>query len=129
MNLAELRAELERAVSECPANDLPELTGLLEVAKVRAMARALCPAPPMVTDDIVGVATLSAELGLKESWLRAQARAEKLPSLRAGKYIKFRRAEVMEALADHRMRPPVRAKKRSNGAGSFPSVSTGDGSP
>ena len=33
-----------------------------------------------------------------ESWLRSQARAGKLPHLRCGKYIKFRRGEVLAAL-------------------------------
>jgi len=116
--LSALRAQLESAVAGCPKADLPELTGLLEAAKVRAMARALSPAPP--TTDVVAVATLAAELDLAESWLRAQARAGKLPHLRAGKYIKFRRSEVLAVLADHRMRTPAGAEKPNENVGPLP---------
>ncbi len=122
MNIAAIRQILERAVVEVRASDVPELVGLLEMAKVRAIARALTPAPP--TAEVVDVATLAAELDLAESWLRTQARTGKLPHIRCGKYIQFRRSEVLAAL-DHRMRTPDSAEKRSTGAGA-PRAATGE---
>jgi hypothetical protein len=121
MTTAELRALLDKAIAGCASADLPELTGVLEVAKVRAMVRALSPALP--TTDVVDVATLAGELDLAESWLRSQARTGKLPHIRAGKHIRFRRSEVLAALgrtADHRMGTPASAEKRSNGAAPLP---------
>jgi hypothetical protein len=126
--IAELRTVLTAAVAELSPAELPDLVGLLETVKIRALARVLSPAAPVATDDVVDVATLSAELHLAPSWLRAKARDGTLPHVRCGKYIKFRRAQVIEALSrpgtDHRMASPVAAEKPSNGAAPFPSVST-----
>jgi hypothetical protein len=118
--LDELRAVLDRAVAELPVAELAELVGVLAAAKARALARVLAPtAPAVATDDVVDVATLAAELGLAPSWLRAQARTGKLPHLRCGKYIKFKRAEVLAAL-EYRMGTPVQAKKTRKHKGLLP---------
>ena len=119
-DLADLGNRLEAAVLALAAEDVPAFVGLLETVKARVMLRMLTPAvPALATDDVVDVKTLAAELGLAESWLRAAARTNKLPHVRAGKYIKFCRSEVLAALsrpgAGHRMASPVKAEKPSNG--------------
>lgn len=129
MTLATLSAALDAAVDELPATELAAAIGRCASAQARLLARLTTPAAPaQPTDDVVDVASLSVELGLAPSWLRAQARAGKLPHLRCGKYIKFRRAEVLSTLArsgtDHRMGDPVTAKTRSNGVAVFPPFST-----
>jgi len=118
MTPPELRATLERAVAECRAAELPELVGLFEAAKVRAMARALGPAP--ATSDVVGVDELAAELHLAPSWLRAAARSGTLPSLKCGKHWRFHRSEVLGVLGEHRIATPVSAKKLNTGAEPLP---------
>jgi hypothetical protein len=125
MTVADIRDALDDAVARLPLAELPDLLAILAGTSARATLRLTTP-PPITSrpDEIVDVATLSAELGLAPSWLRSQARAGKLPHLRCGKYIKFRRSELLAALgrsgADHGMGEPVPAEKPSNGAGSFP---------
>ncbi|MGH7788223.1 MAG: helix-turn-helix domain-containing protein [Candidatus Binatia bacterium] len=126
-DLATLRVALERAVAELPAEQMPDLIGVLATASARAQLNLVAvPRPEPV--DVVDVATLAAELNVAASWLRSQARANKLPHLRCGKYIRFARAEVLATLArsgaDHRTGHPAPGEKPNNGAGSFPPVST-----
>ncbi len=127
LTLADLRLVLER-VAELPAADRADAIGLCAAAQARLFGLVVAPmAPPTETAEVVDVATLAAELGLAPSWLRAQARGGKLPHLRCGKYIKFRRADVLAALArdgtDHRMGSPGKAENANNGAARFPLVS------
>ena len=43
---------------------------------------------------------LAARLNLPESWVRNEERAGRIPSIRAGKYVRFKATEVERALAE-----------------------------
>ena len=124
MNAATILAELER---NTPTGELPDLIAACAGTQARALARLTTPQATPIADDIVDVADLAVELQLTPSWLLSQARRNKLPHLRCGKFIKFRRAEVMAVIAragtDHRMGSPESAEKTNNGAALFPTVS------
>jgi excisionase family DNA binding protein len=53
---------------------------------------------------------LAGHLGVPESWVRSEQRAGRIPSVRLGKYVRFRRSEVDAVLAES-------AQSRSNYAG------------
>jgi hypothetical protein len=59
----------------------------------------LCPIEALVT-----AGDLAAHLGLPESWIRNEERLDRIPSVRLGKYIRFRVSEVERALAQKRCR-------------------------
>ncbi len=56
------------------------------------------------TEDLVTACELAAHLNLPESWVRNEERLGRIPSVRLGKYIRFRVSEVEQALAQKRCR-------------------------
>lgn len=53
----------------------------------------------VVQDRILDADGMQAETGIPASWFLEQARREKVPHVRAGKYVRFRLNEVLEALS------------------------------
>ena len=58
-------------------------------------------------DKLLTARELSERLNLPESWLRSREHAGLIPSIRAGKYVRFREADVVRALTE-RERPGSR---------------------
>jgi len=55
-------------------------------------------------ENLVTAGELAAHLNLPESWVRNEERLGRIPSVRLGKYIRFRVSEVERALARKRCR-------------------------
>ncbi len=55
-------------------------------------------------EDLVTAGELAAHLNLPESWVRNEERLGRIPSVRLGKYIRFRVSEVERAIAQKRCR-------------------------
>jgi excisionase family DNA binding protein len=98
--LAELRAALDQAVCELPADMLPEVIGLLEVAKQRALARVTMPAQATVpiSSTWVSADQVAAAFNVPATQVYEQARQGRLPHLKLGKYTRFSLDEVRQAL-------------------------------
>lgn len=97
-----LRSRLDTLVEAVPEEALPDLVGILEVAKARAIRR-LCVPPVAVqlakTDDkLVDAPGMARLLGLPEHWVRDNARRRRIPSLKVGHYVVFDPSEVMAAV-------------------------------
>ena len=50
-------------------------------------------------DKLLRASELAKSLNLPESWIRNEERMRRIPSIRAGKYVRFKQNEVEEALA------------------------------
>jgi hypothetical protein len=101
LRLDALTAILRRAAREVSPDELPALLGELETAKALVWTRLVsaptpCPAQP--TRLLLDAAELAAETGLPESWLRDKARKREIRSVRAGHYVRFDPADVIEDL-------------------------------
>jgi len=61
------------------------------------------PAPearrPPLTSDLVDAVQMANRLGVPPSWVRYETRAGRLPSVRIGRYVRYRPADVEAALA------------------------------
>lgn len=57
--------------------------------------------------DLVDAPTLAVKLSVPESWIRGEQRANRIPFVRAGRYVRFRASEVEAALA---ARPATKKK-------------------
>jgi excisionase family DNA binding protein len=76
----------------------------VDVAAVaRAVAAELAAAPP--PDALLDAAGAARLLGVPESWVRQEARADRIPHVRLGKYVRFDR-EALLAWAAGRSRGP-----------------------
>lgn len=76
-----------------------------EIAALRAERK---PTPPLLDAEQV-----AAWLGVKESWVLTEARAERLPCVRLGKYVRFRPADIdewIDSRAHHNSRPSPNRK-------------------
>jgi excisionase family DNA binding protein len=51
-----------------------------------------------VTERLVDAAELAQTLGVPKSWVLAEARADRIPHLRLGRYVRFRESSVLEWL-------------------------------
>ena len=82
----------------------------LAAAVARHLAASMpAPVPDGALLDAEGAASL---LNVPASWVLAEARAERIPHVRLGRYVRFDRAEL-EAWANERARGPRR--RTSNG--------------
>jgi hypothetical protein len=54
-------------------------------------------------DILLTAVDLARKLCLPESWIRSEARLGRLPSIRAGKYVRFKLNEVEKALAEKKL--------------------------
>jgi excisionase family DNA binding protein len=62
-------------------------------------ARAHVGGPPPAEQTLLTASQLAKRLNLPESWLRTEERAGRIPSVRAGRYVRFKLADVEAALA------------------------------
>ena len=53
-------------------------------------------------EKLLGAGELSERLNLPESWLRNEERLGRIPSIRAGKYVRFNLSEVERSLAERK---------------------------
>jgi hypothetical protein len=65
-----------------------------------------------ITEKYVTAGALAEHLSLPESWVRNEERMGHIPSIRAGRYVRFRLSEVENALAERKQLSP---KSRSFG--------------
>jgi excisionase family DNA binding protein len=54
------------------------------------------------TENFLTAEVLAERLGVPESWVRTEARAGRIPSVRLGKYIRFKLSDVEHALAEQK---------------------------
>jgi len=52
------------------------------------------------SEKLLTAGELAERLRLPESWLRSEERGGRIPSIRAGKYVRFKAADVERALAE-----------------------------
>ncbi len=55
-------------------------------------------------ENLLAAGELAERLGVPESWVRTEERAGRIPSVRLGKYVRFRLRDIERALAE-RKRP------------------------
>ena len=56
-------------------------------------------APNLDSDKLLTAGELANRLGVRESWVRTEERAGRIPSVRLGRYVRFKWPEVDRALA------------------------------
>ena len=57
------------------------------------------PAAPVTSEPLLDAAGLAAALGVPQTWIEQAAREQRIPSIRAGRYVRFSRAAVEATLA------------------------------
>ena len=57
--------------------------------------------------DLLSIPQLCQELGMGKSWVYRRLRSGEIPSVKLGRSIKVKRADLEEYLENHRFRPPV----------------------
>jgi len=62
--------------------------------------------PEIVAEELVTARELAKHLHLPESWVRTEERLGRIPSVRLGKYVRFRLSDVERTLAQNRRRRP-----------------------
>ena len=82
--------------NETPLENFPTI--LTDLA--RALAVRLGAATPVAeSEPLVDAKTLAQHLGTPESWVRGEQRAERIPYLKLGRYIRFKIRDVEASLA------------------------------
>ena len=91
-------AELNTYIEQALVTELPALIGGLEQARALAWSRLAQPAPaPSDGDDaLLNVKETSKLLNVPVSYVYDLARQHKLPGVKVGKYLRFRRHLVLE---------------------------------
>jgi predicted DNA-binding transcriptional regulator AlpA len=51
-------------------------------------------------DNFLTAEALAQRLGVPESWVRTEERAERIPSIRLGKYVRFKLSDIERALLE-----------------------------
>jgi hypothetical protein len=113
-------ATLAEAVASTPLEELPELVGLLEATKARALFRLSTPppAPSPASAELVDASEMARRAGLTKFGIEDRARRGAIPSARVGRLRRFDPAAVLEALRKgvpaHNMRlcPPKKPKQK-----------------
>jgi excisionase family DNA binding protein len=123
--LDELRALLDRALVELPADELPEMVGLLAAADARARARlntapapAATPSPALLTAEEV-----AEHFAVPRTHVYALARQGRLPHVKVGRYPRFNLSELCTALASGELRAPAEPPPRARRARRVPASS------
>ena len=57
-------------------------------------------------DELLNASELAQHLHLPESWVRTEERLGRIPSVRLGKYVRFRLSDVEHTLAQNQRRRP-----------------------
>jgi excisionase family DNA binding protein len=93
------------------ADSMPVTTAvalLLKCATAQAaIATRLLNLPEQRTNDedqLLVAKEMAGVLGVPETWIRDQERAGKIPSVRPGKYVRFRPADVIRAIEERKDR-------------------------
>ena len=104
--IKEVDAELA-ALSRVPVDRIPKvlafLTARLLVEGVTVKAHDSKQTGADNPETLVTARELAQQLALPESWIRSEERNGRLPSIRAGKYVRFKLSEVEEALTRRRL--------------------------
>jgi excisionase family DNA binding protein len=122
--LAVVRTNLDVALRDLPVEALPDLIGTLAAASARATLRLGSSSMSAQTgsETMVTAKQIAKEFNVPTGQIYELARQERLPHVRAGKYVRFDPAEVRRALTSGEssktpsLRPKKTVKKRSNGA-------------
>jgi len=90
---------------------LDQIPGLLLVLASRWLAETSAKANEQKTKtssapDLVTAGELAKHLNLPESWVRTEERLGRIPSVRLGKYVRFRLSDVEQTLAQKPRRRP-----------------------
>jgi excisionase family DNA binding protein len=78
------------------------LTTRLLVEGVVVNGNESLPSASSPLEKLVTASELAQQLALPESWIRSEERGGRLPSIRAGRYVRFKLSEVEKALAGRR---------------------------
>lgn len=99
LDIEQARALLAELVRDADAEQLPDLIGALEAAKVRAIVRLQQPLSKGEAEPhgLVDAAKMAKLLDVPTNWVLDKARAGTLPCRRLGHYVRFEPAEVLEA--------------------------------
>jgi hypothetical protein len=57
-------------------------------------------------ENLLTASELARHMHLPESWIRNEERLGRIPSVRAGRYVRFRQSEVQTALAERKLLGP-----------------------
>ena len=92
---------------------LDQIPGLIVFLTARLLAES--PAKPSANHDpgshrvqeqLLNAGELAQHLHLPESWVRTEERLGRIPSVRLGKYVRFRLSDVERMLAQNQRRRP-----------------------
>ncbi len=100
--LLALEGELERLLSKLAAHELPALIAMLASATAHAQLRLSTPPPPLRSEagpELHDASEIARRLGVPEHFVYESARRGRLPSVRVGRYVRFRLEEVRAAIA------------------------------
>lgn len=96
--MPDVGAQLRDLVTHAEVDDLPDLIAALAGAQARALAKLTAPPRTSTPDKLVDAETMATLLDVPTNWVRDAARAERIPSLKLGHYVRFEPAAVMEAI-------------------------------
>jgi hypothetical protein len=97
IDLSRTAGTLTELVHGADLDQLADLAGLLEAAKVRTMVR-LQPPPIAAPQKLVDSAEMARILGVPANWVRDKARAGVVPSQQLGHYVRFDPPTVLEVV-------------------------------
>jgi hypothetical protein len=87
---------VQQTWSETPLENFPAI--LSDFARALAV-RLGAPAVPAEAEPLVDAKVLAQHLGTPESWVRGEQRANRIPYLKLGRYIRFKIRDVEASLA------------------------------
>jgi len=90
---------------------LDQIPGLLLLLAARWLTETNAKAkeekgPPDSAEKLLTAGDLAKHLNLPESWVRTEERLGRIPSVRLGKYVRFRLSEVERTIAQKKHRRP-----------------------
>ena len=90
---------------------LDQIPGLIVFLTARLLAETTAKpredaATERVQENLLNASELAQHLHLPESWVRTEERLGRIPSVRLGKYVRFRLSEVERTLAQNQRRRP-----------------------
>jgi excisionase family DNA binding protein len=88
----------ERIPVECIPRVLTFLSARLLQEKALAEKREQTAVTPS-SEELLTAGQLGQRLGVPESWVRSEQRAGRIPSVRLGRYVRFRPSDVDDAIA------------------------------
>jgi hypothetical protein len=76
----------------------PQLAALAASASAELSRRLLLEQPAIAPEALLDAPMLARALNVAESWVRTEERLGHIPSVRLGRYVRFRLSEVQAAL-------------------------------